>query len=95
MTVFTQKRLYNFTHRLVISLLAKRLKRLHFSQRTLLFVHGQEITTYLSRHLRNCTNGDVLLFLECLSYLIVDDLILLFLAFVEQIGPVGAYFYCL
>jgi hypothetical protein len=34
-------------------------------------------------------------FLECLSYFIVDDLILLFVAFVELLGLVDAFFYCL
>jgi hypothetical protein len=45
MIVYTLQRLYNFTHRLVISLLAKKLKSLHFAERTLPLVHGQEITT--------------------------------------------------
>jgi hypothetical protein len=34
-------------------------------------------------------------FLECLSYFVVDDLILLFVAFVELLGFVYAFFCCL
>jgi hypothetical protein len=45
MTVYTLQRLHNFTHMLVISLLAKRLKSLHFARCALPLVHGQEITT--------------------------------------------------
>jgi hypothetical protein len=45
MIVYTLKMLHNFTHKLVILSLAKRLKSLRFVQRTLLLVHTQEITT--------------------------------------------------
>jgi hypothetical protein len=45
MIVYTLQMLYNFTHRLVISLLAKRLESLHFALRTIPLVHDQEITT--------------------------------------------------
>jgi hypothetical protein len=45
MIVYTLQRLQNFTHRLVISSLAKRLESLHFAPFTLPLVHGQEITT--------------------------------------------------
>jgi hypothetical protein len=45
MTVYTLQRLHNFTHRLVISSLAKQLKSLYFAQCTLPLVYGQEITT--------------------------------------------------
>jgi hypothetical protein len=37
----------------------------------------------------------MLLFLECLSYFVVDDLILLFVTFVELLILVYAFFYCL
>jgi hypothetical protein len=43
----------------------------------------------------NCINKGMLLFLECLSYFVVDDLILLFVTFVELLGLVYAFFYCL
>jgi hypothetical protein len=32
---------------------------------------------------------------ECLSYFVVDNLILLFVVFVELLGLVDAFFYCL
>jgi hypothetical protein len=34
----------------------------------------------------------MLWFLECLSYFVIDDLILLFMAFVELLGLVDAFF---
>jgi hypothetical protein len=37
----------------------------------------------------------MLCFLECLSYFVIDDLILLFVALVELLGLVDALFYCL
>jgi hypothetical protein len=37
----------------------------------------------------------MLCFLECLSYFIVDDLILLFVTFVDLLGLVYALFCCL
>jgi hypothetical protein len=33
--------------------------------------------------------------LECLSYFVIDDLILLFVAFVELLRLVYGFFYCL
>jgi hypothetical protein len=33
--------------------------------------------------------------LECLSYFVVDELILLFVSFVELLGLVDAFFCCL
>jgi hypothetical protein len=44
MTIYTLQRLHNFTQRLVISSLAKRLESLHLAQCTLPLVHDQEIT---------------------------------------------------
>jgi hypothetical protein len=41
--------------------------------------------------LRNCINEGMLWFLECLSYFIVDVLILLFVAFVELLWLVYAF----
>jgi hypothetical protein len=45
--------------------------------------------------LRNCINECMLWFLECWSYFIIGDLILLFMVFVELLGLVDAFFYCL
>jgi hypothetical protein len=45
--------------------------------------------------LRNCINECMLWFLECLSYFVADDLILLFVAFVLLLGLVDTFFYCL
>jgi hypothetical protein len=45
--------------------------------------------------LRNCINKCMLWFLECWSYFVVDDLVLLFVALVELLRFVDAFFYCL
>jgi hypothetical protein len=42
-----------------------------------------------------CINEGMLWFLECLSYFVVNNLILLFVALVELLGLVDAFFYCL
>jgi hypothetical protein len=42
--------------------------------------------------LRNCINEGMLWFLECLPYFVIDDLILLFVAFVELLELVDAFF---
>jgi hypothetical protein len=42
--------------------------------------------------LQNCVNKGILWFLECSSYFLVDDFILLFVAFVELLGIVYASF---
>jgi hypothetical protein len=42
--------------------------------------------------LRNCINEGMLWFLECSSYFLVDDLILLFVALIELLGTVYASF---
>jgi hypothetical protein len=41
--------------------------------------------------LRNCINECMLLFLECLSYFVIGDLILLFVIFVELLGLADAF----
>jgi hypothetical protein len=43
----------------------------------------------------NCINEGMLRFFECLSYFVVDELILLFVTFVELLGLVDAFFCCL
>jgi hypothetical protein len=45
--------------------------------------------------LQNCINGGMLRFLEYLPYFIVDDIILLFVDFVELLGLVDDFFCCL
>jgi hypothetical protein len=45
--------------------------------------------------LRNYINKGMLGFLECLSYFIVDDFILLFVVFIELLELVDALFYYL
>jgi hypothetical protein len=42
--------------------------------------------------LRNCINEGMLWFLECLSYFLVDDLILLFVVSIDLLGTVHASF---
>jgi hypothetical protein len=42
--------------------------------------------------LRNCVNKGTLWFLECSSYFLVDDLILLFVSLIELLGTVYAFF---
>jgi hypothetical protein len=42
--------------------------------------------------LQNCVNKGILWFLECSSYFLVDDFILLFVSFVELLGIVYASF---
>jgi hypothetical protein len=43
----------------------------------------------------NCINEGMLCFLKYLPYFVVDDLILLFVTFVELLGLVNAFFCCL
>jgi hypothetical protein len=45
--------------------------------------------------LQNCINEGMLCFLECLSYFVIDNLILLFVAFVKLLVLVDAFFYYL
>jgi hypothetical protein len=42
--------------------------------------------------LQNCVSEGILWFLECSSYFIVDDLILLFVALIELLGLVYVFF---
>jgi hypothetical protein len=52
--------------------------------------------TYVSfMQLRICFIEGMLWFLECWSYFVVDDIILLFVVLIELLGLVDAFFYCL
>jgi hypothetical protein len=42
--------------------------------------------------LQNCINEGMSWFLECSTYFVIDDFILLFVAFVELLGLVTAFF---
>jgi hypothetical protein len=64
--------------------------------RTLLVSLGGKLTyvlIYVTTELHQ--RRHVVIFLECLSYFIVDVLILLFVAFVELLGLVYVFFCCL
>jgi hypothetical protein len=63
--------------------------------RTLVVSLGGKLTYVLIYATTELHQRRYVVILECLSYFVVDDLILLFVAFVEQLGLVDTLFYCL
>jgi phosphate starvation-inducible membrane PsiE len=63
--------------------------------RTLLVSLGGKLTYVLICATIELHQRRYVVILECLSYFVVDDLILLFVAFVELLGLVYAFFCCL
>jgi phosphate starvation-inducible membrane PsiE len=63
--------------------------------RTIVVSLGGKLTYVLIYATTELYQRRYVVILECLSYFVIDNLILLFVAFVELLGLVYGFFYCL